>query len=77
MSENKNDFTLKSYKSFFEYLYPQLCVFANKYLNDWEISKDVVQEVFVKVWEDRIVFLNEKYITNYFYKAVKMNVSIT
>ena len=71
MSENKKEFTLKSYKRFFEGLYPQLCVFAFKYLNDLDTSKDLVQDVFVKVWEDQIAFQNEKHITDYFYKAVK------
>ncbi|MEE9363119.1 MAG: sigma factor [Cellulophaga sp.] len=71
MSENKKEFTLKSYKSFFEDIYPQLCVFAYKYLNDLDTSKDLVQDVFVKVWEDQIAFHNEKHRTDYFYNAVK------
>ena len=71
MSENKKEFTLKSYKRFFEGLYPQLCVFAYMHLNDLDTSKDLVQEVFVKAWEDQIAFQNEKHITDYFYNAVK------
>ena len=71
MKGGKNEFTIKRYKRLFKSLYPQLCVFAYKYLNDLETSKDVVQEVFVKVWEDQIAFQNEKHITDYFYNAVK------
>ncbi|MDO5971999.1 sigma factor [Flavivirga aquimarina] len=71
MTGNKKEFTLTSYKQLFESLYPQLCVFAFKYLNDLDISKDIVEEVFVKVWENQIDFQNEKQTTDYFYKAVK------
>ena len=70
MRGGDNQFTLKSYKKLFESLYPQLCVFAYKYLNDLEISKDFVQEVFVKVWEDKITFQNENHATGFYYKAV-------
>ena len=71
MRGGENEFTLKSYKTLFESLYPQLCVFAYKYLNDLEISKDIVQDVFLKVWEDEITFQNENHATGFFYKAVK------
>ncbi|GAA3622666.1 RNA polymerase sigma factor [Flavivirga jejuensis] len=46
-------------------------MFAYKYLSDLDISKDVVQEVFVKVWEDDIAFQNENHATGFFYKTVK------
>ena len=71
MRENKKEITLKSYKQLFESLYPKLCVFSYNYLNDLDISKDLVQEVFVKVWENKEGFQNEKHRTNFFYKAVK------
>ena len=71
MKKDKNKLTLKDYKTLYESLYPQLCLFAYRYLNDLEISKDIVQDVFVKVWEDNIRFLNKSHITGYFYKTVK------
>ncbi|GAA3603728.1 RNA polymerase sigma-70 factor [Flavivirga amylovorans] len=71
MRGGDNEFTLKAYKALFDSLYPQLCVFAYKYLNDLDISKDITQEVFVKVWEDKITFQNENHATGFFYKAVK------
>ncbi|GAA3633719.1 sigma factor [Flavivirga jejuensis] len=69
--EDRNELTLEDYKNLFEGLYPQLCELACKYLNDLESSKDLVEEVFVNVWEDGIVFENENHTTSYFYKAVK------
>ena len=63
--------TLKEYKNLFQKLYTSLCLFANKYVDDLEVSKDIVQEVFIKVWEDKIVFQSESSIKSYLYTAVK------
>ena len=71
MKRNKNELTLNGYKKLYEGLYPQLCVYAYQYLNDLEISKDIVQDLFIKVWENNITFLNKNHTTGYFYKAVK------
>ncbi|AXP80423.1 ECF RNA polymerase sigma factor SigW [Mariniflexile rhizosphaerae] len=71
MREGKKELTLKDYNKLFKSLYPQLCVFAYKYLDNLETSKDIVQEVFIKVWEDKTVFQDENHTTGYFYKAVK------
>jgi RNA polymerase sigma-70 factor (ECF subfamily) len=46
-------------------------VFACKYLDNLETSKDIVQEVFIKVWEDRTTFQDGDHTTGYFYKAVR------
>lgn len=62
---------LKEYKSLFHRLYTSLCLFANKYVDDLEVSKDIVQEVFIKVWEDKIDFQNENSIKSYLYTSVK------
>ncbi len=63
--------TLKEYKSLFDKLYTSLCLFANSYLKNLEVSKDIVQEVFIKIWEDKIEFQNENTIKSYLYTAVK------
>ncbi len=63
--------TLKEYKSLFDKLYTSLCLFANNYLKNLEVSKDIVQEVFIKIWEDKIEFQNENTIKSYLYTSVK------
>lgn len=63
--------TLKEYKSLFDKLYTSLCLFANKYIENLEASKDIVQDVFVKIWEDKIEFHNENTIKSYLYTSVK------
>jgi len=63
--------TLEGFKSLFDALYPSLCLFANKYLKDAETSKDIVQEVFIKVWEQKIPYPNFYAIKSFLYKSVK------
>ncbi len=72
MSEDKlHPMTIEGYKSLFDILYPPLCLFANKYLKDVEMSKDVVQEVFIKVWEQKIQYINFYSIKSYLYTSVR------
>ncbi len=63
--------TLKGYKSLFDKLYTSLCLFANKYVDNLEDSKDIAQDVFIKIWEDKITFKSENSIKSYMYTSVK------
>lgn len=72
MSKDKpHPMSMEGYKSLFDTLYPPLCLFANKYLHDKDISKDIVQEVFIKIWEQKIQYLNFNAIKSYLYTSVK------
>lgn len=72
MQRNKEyELTPEAYKAFFDALYSPLCLFANKYLNNLEASKDIVQDVFVKVWEENIRFQNEHTIKSFLYTSVR------
>ncbi len=62
---------LAEYKALFESLYPPLCLFANKYLDDMDTSKDIVQEVFIRIWEKQPLFTNPNTTKGYFYTTVK------
>ena len=62
---------LKEFKGFFDNQYMSLCLFANKYTGDLELAKDIVQDVFVKIWEEKITFKNENNVKAYLYTAVK------
>lgn len=63
--------TLKEYKNIFDTMYSTLCLFSNNYIEDLDISKDIVQEVFIKIWEDKIEFQHENTVKSYLYTAVK------
>ena len=40
-----------AFKFFFESLYPSMCLYANKFLNDDEASHDIVQDAFIYLWK--------------------------
>jgi RNA polymerase sigma-70 factor (ECF subfamily) len=49
----------------------RLCVFANKFLNDPEEAQEVVQSVFVKIWEGRDEIDPEDSLKSYIFKIVQ------
>jgi RNA polymerase sigma-70 factor, ECF subfamily len=63
----------------FELLYRKyhirLCGFANKYLNDPEEAREIVQEVFIKIWEGRGDINPEESLCSYLFK-ITTNISI-
>lgn len=62
---------MEGYKSLFDTLYPSLCLFANKYLNDMDTSEDMVQEVFIKIWEQKIQYVNFNATKSFLYTSVR------
>ncbi|APZ45938.1 RNA polymerase sigma-70 factor [Polaribacter reichenbachii] len=69
--KNSSYLTLKEYKSLFDKLYTSLCLFSNKYIEDIEVSKDIVQDIFVKIWEHKILFKDKNNIKSYLYTSVR------
>jgi len=55
---------------FFAY-HGRLVLYANKFLNDIELSRDVVQEVFFQLWKKPELLLAEYSVKSYLFKAVK------
>lgn len=68
---NSHQLSVKEYKNIFNDLYKSLCLFGNKYVEDLEVSKDLVQDVFIKIWEDKIEFKNKDTVKSYLYTSVK------
>jgi len=63
--------SLKEYRNIFHSLYKPLCLFANSYVENIDASKDLVQDVFIKIWEDQVDFQSEACVKSYLYTAVK------
>jgi len=59
----------------FELLYykyfRRLCAFTNKYLNDYETTQEVVQEVFYSIWKNRTDLKVEKSFISYLFQLAK------
>lgn len=62
---------LKSYESLFLEYYEPLVKFANRFVYDIQIGENIVQDVFLKMWEnrDKLEFGNS--IKSYLYTSVK------
>jgi len=67
----KIDIRKTDFRSIFDRYFPSLCVFANKFVNDEDLSKDMVQEVFLKVWNSATEFESDKSLKVYLYLATK------
>jgi RNA polymerase sigma-70 factor (family 1) len=67
----KIDIRKTDFRKIFDEYFPSLCVFACKFVNDEDTAKDLVQEVFVKIWSSGKTFESEKSMRVYFYLATK------
>lgn len=60
-----------AYELFFHKSYLRLCQFANKFLNNPEEAKEVVQDVFVNLWENREIIDPEGSLLSYLFKIIQ------
>jgi RNA polymerase sigma-70 factor, ECF subfamily len=65
----------QAFELLFRKYYVRLCSFANKFLNDPEESKEIVQDVFTKLWEGRDEIDPEDSLKSYVFK-ITQNFSI-
>lgn len=61
----------KTFEELFKSLFPVLCRVADYYLNDENLSKDIVQEAFLKLWNRQEQLDDIVLIKSYLYKIVR------
>lgn len=61
----------KAFEMLFHAYYANLCRFATGIISDDETAEEIVQDLFVKIWEKRTQLSIDSSIKNYFYRAVK------
>jgi RNA polymerase sigma-70 factor, ECF subfamily len=61
----------QAFELLFRRYYVRLCSFANKFLNDPEESREIVQEVFTKLWEIRDEIDPEDSLKSYIFKITQ------
>lgn len=66
----------KAFEDLFNTYYRSLCYFSHKIIDDFEASKDIVQDIFIKIWDKNLIFENSNTLNAYLYNSVK-NKSIT
>jgi RNA polymerase sigma-70 factor, ECF subfamily len=65
----------QAFELLFRKYYIRLCGFANKYFNEPEEAREVVQEVFTKIWEGREDIIPDQSLCSYIFK-ITSNISI-
>jgi RNA polymerase sigma-70 factor, ECF subfamily len=60
-----------AFEQLFNLYYSRLCVFSNGYVKSLDIARDVVQEVFIKIWDNRENFHINQSLKAYLYMAVR------
>ncbi len=58
-------------KVLFDRYYRPLCVFAMKFLDDIQVAEDIVQEVFIRFWEDKKYKDVGRSLKNYLFVSVR------
>ncbi|MDR2915644.1 MAG: RNA polymerase sigma-70 factor [Tannerella sp.] len=59
------------FKKLFEDFYIPMCVFANKYMDDIELSADIVQDCFLKLWQIKEDFFYLHQVKAFLYTSVR------
>ncbi len=59
------------FESLFKTHFQHLCNFAQNYVSDFETSKEIVQDVFIKLWENKTQIDLKKSIKSYLFTSVK------
>lgn len=62
-----------AYKQLFDRYYMSLSVYALKYCDSFQLAEDIVQELFIKLWDEKLYLKLEKAISPYLFRAVKNN----
>lgn len=48
-----------------------MCHYALKFIHDTHLAEDIIQEVFIKIWEEKIRIRIIKSVKSYLYKSVR------
>lgn len=59
------------YKDIFDKYYVRLCYYAQTFVADFDVCKDIVQDLFVKLWEAEISQFSNEEIDKFLYRSVK------
>ncbi|WP_158655255.1 RNA polymerase sigma factor [Flavivirga eckloniae] len=61
------------YKQLFDHYYMPLSIYALKYCDSFELAEDIVQDFFVKLWDEKLYQKLDGTIGPYLFKAIKNN----
>ncbi|WP_281631574.1 RNA polymerase sigma factor [Flavobacterium luteolum] len=69
----KGEDSQSAFKELFDLYYVPLAAYSLKFCNSYIAAEDIVQEVFIKFWDQQLYFKCEETAAPYLYRAVKNN----
>ncbi|GAB3910427.1 RNA polymerase sigma factor [Mucilaginibacter boryungensis] len=60
-----------SFEIIFRKFYPSLCFFAERITGSHDDAEDVIEELFVKLWNKQLQFETEQHLKAYLYRSAK------
>lgn len=70
-SKAEGRISIEEFREIFDEMFPELCIYAVKFLSDFDTAKDIVQDVLTRFWEENHKLISRKSLKPYLYKAVK------
>ena len=64
---------VSAYKELFDLYYMPLSIYSLKYCDSFELAEDIVQDLFVKFWDEKLYMKLEGAISPYLFQSVKNN----
>ena len=64
---------IESLEYLFDNYYRKLCLYALSIVNSFNVAEDIVQETFIKLWDNKERINNSYSIKSYMYAAVRNN----
>lgn len=65
---------LATLKNLYDKFFKAGILYTRPFLNNDELSADIVQEVFINIWKTRRIFSSENHFRSYYYKSLKNSV---
>lgn len=60
-----------AFEMLFKSLYPVMCLFATKFIPDADDAEDIVQEMFIVLWKERVRFGTIDQVKAFLYLSIK------
>jgi len=60
-----------AYEMLFKKYYLSMCMIARRIVEDEDVAKDLVQEIFIRIWEKKVKFENELLLRKYLYLSTQ------
>ena len=55
----------------FDRYYVRLSYYANTFIDDFDVCRDIVQEIYIKLWEKKLSNFSEEELEKFMYRSVK------